>query len=67
VVIGSETGALGISIMCGLALGIYDSPKQAAEMLASESRDYYREKMDQNYQENYDKFKKLYLNLKPLF
>lgn len=66
-VIGSETGALGISIMCGLALGIYDSPKQATEMLVSETKDYYKEEMDQNHQQNYDKFKKLYLNLKPLF
>ena len=67
VVIGSETGALGISIMCGLALGIYESPKQASELLASENKDYFKKEMNKNYQENYNKFKKLYLNLKPLF
>ncbi len=66
-VIGSETGALGISIMCGLALGIYDSPKQAAELLSSENKDYYKADMAQNYEENYEKFKQLYINLKTLF
>jgi xylulokinase len=66
-VVGSETGALGISIMCGLALGIYDSPKQAAELLSSKNKDYYITDMNKNYKENYEKFKKIYFNLQSLF
>ena len=67
VVVGSETGALGISIMCGLALGLYQSPQKAAAIISSRTKDYSIPEIDQKYTANYSKFKKLYDNLKDLF
>ena len=67
VVIGSETGALGISIMCGLALNLYQSPEEAVAILSSKTKDYSIKEMDQDYIDNYNKFKNIYNNVKELF
>lgn len=62
-----ETGALGSSILCGLALGIYDSLDDAVTKLVKvKERGYYQE-MPEAYCKNYHIFKKLYPSLKNLF
>lgn len=62
-----ETGALGSSILCGLALGIYQSPENAVEKLVKIEEEYYNEEMPEIYQKNYQIFKDLYPNLKELY
>ncbi len=62
-----ETGALGSSILCGLALGIYQSPENAVEKLVKIEEEYYIEEMPEIYQKNYQIFKELYPNLKELY
>ena len=62
-----ETGALGSSILCGLALGIYQSPEAAVEKLVSIGEEYYKQEMPKVYKKNYQIFKELYPNLKELY
>lgn len=64
---GAETGGLGISILCGLGLGIYNSPEDAAEILTQKGREYYVSEIPEAYKINYEKFKKLYKNIRNLY
>ncbi|MFW5889352.1 MAG: xylulokinase [bacterium] len=62
-----ETAALGSSILCGLALGIYQSPEAAVEKLVKIREEYYSQVMPVVYQKNYKIFKELYPSLKELY
>jgi xylulokinase len=62
-----ETGALGSSILCGLALGIYQSPEAAVRKLVKVGEEYYKQEMPKVYRRNYEIFKELYPNLKELY
>lgn len=62
-----ETGALGSSIMTGVALGIYESIDLATQKIVSVNEEIYEDEFSDIYKNNYEIFKKLYENNKDLF
>jgi xylulokinase len=62
-----ETAALGSSILCGLALGMYNNPQEAANELVRIKETLYIEDLSMPYMKNYAIFKELYPSLKKLY
>lgn len=63
----TETGALGSSILCGLALGVYDSLDDVVSRLTMTGKEYYYEEIPEIYYKNYSKYKKIYQRTKDIF
>jgi len=60
-----EAGTVGSAILAGTAIGIYSSIKEAENELVKEKKIYYPNPNNNDiYQANYERYKKLYLNLK---
>lgn len=62
-----ETGALGCSILCGLALGIYPNVNSAVELLVKADTELDYPELSPAYARNYQIFRELYGSLKGLY
>ncbi|HBE79367.1 MAG TPA: xylulokinase [Firmicutes bacterium] len=62
-----ENGALGCSILCGMALGIYSDVESAISKLVKVDSEMYHRDGSPVYQKNYQIYKELYCCLKDLY
>ncbi len=64
----SESGALGIGVLCGLGTDIFENLDEAIDSMLDYQKDYYQGGEGNGvYEENYQKFIELYERNKDLF
>ena len=63
----AEAGAAGCAMMAGIAAGLFQNLKEAAEALITEKETYYpRKEQYEAYRKQYEKYRKLYQAVRPL-